>query len=255
VNAINAVRALVGVPCTTLIPTLDTSAQKHCDYYATNLSAPMQCNSKLSPHMEVAGCPGFTGVDPGLREVAAGYRGNGWSEVMAFYGVPARAVQTWIDSVWHRIPLLSPWYRDMGYGGTTTPAKCDTIDFAPGAMSPSTVTAVYPYNGQTSVPTSFDGRYEGPPPPLPATGSWPSGYPVILYLRGGTVQSHQISVDGTTTPIGHVWIDLTPNNGGDGFILYTDAPLTPNTTYRVQIAAMQRTTPLTFDWKFTTGAM
>ena len=65
----------------------------------------------------------------------------------------------------------------------------------------------------------------------------------------------QIAVDGSTTPLAHIWIDSTnTTNSADDFILYTNTPLTANTTYHVQIAAMQGTTALTFDWKFTTGA-
>jgi hypothetical protein len=74
-------------------------------------------------------------------------------------------------------------------------------------------------------------------------------------VRGATVQSHQIEVDGTSTAISHIWIDPTNmTNDPDDYILYTYTPLTPNTTYRVQIAATRGTTPLMFDWKFTTGA-
>ncbi|MDP8999950.1 MAG: hypothetical protein M3O46_07555 [Myxococcota bacterium] len=251
-NTLNNVRSLMGVPCAALVPALDTSAQKHCDYYAGNASN-MMCIS--NPHAEVAGCAGFVGASPGTREAAAGYPSmRGWSEVMAFTGSPTRADQTWIDSVWHRIPMLSPWTKDMGYGGTTTPAACDTIDFGGQSSAPSTLTALYPYNGQTGVPTSFNGQYEGPMPPVPPSG-WPSGYPVTLYLQGGVVQSHQITVDGTTTPIAHVWIDGTnPTNAPDDYFIYTYTPLKTNTTYHVQIAATQSGMSLSFDWKFTTGA-
>jgi hypothetical protein len=251
---INAVRALIGSPCATLVAALETSAQKHCDYYAANVNAAPPCSSKSSPHMEVSGCPLFVGADPGARERAAGYTSNAWSEVIAFTGNPDSAVQTWIDSVWHRIPTLSPWRRDIGYGGTTTPVRCDTIDFGLGTVTPNTITAVYPYDGQSGVPTSYNGSLEGPMPPLPATGMWPSGYPVSLFLRGGAVQSHRIAVDGTTTPIDHVWIDSTsPNNGPDDYLLYTNTPLLRNTKYRVQIAATQGSNLLSFDWTFTTG--
>jgi uncharacterized protein YkwD len=251
VNDTNTVRAQIGSPCATLVPALDTSAQKHCDYYAA--SGPnSSCTSNA--HVEVSGCPNFVAANFGTRESKAGYAGQPSYEVMDFAGNPDQAVQTWIDSVWHRIPMLSPWVRDMGYGGTTSPAKCDTIDFGLGASTPSSVTAVYPYNGQTGVPTSFNGMYEGPMPPAPPA-SWPSGYPVILYLRGGTVQSHQITVDGMTAALPHVWIDGTNStNSPDDYILYTNTPLTPNTTYHVQIAATQGSSQLTFDWKFTTGA-
>ncbi|MDP9037266.1 MAG: hypothetical protein M3O50_20905 [Myxococcota bacterium] len=252
VNAVNAVRTQMGVPCATLVPALDVSAQKHCAYYSANVSN-QTCIA--NPHAEVASCTGYVAAQFYMREAAAGYTARGASsEVMAFLGSPTGSVQTWIDSVWHRTPVLSPWYRDLGYGGTPAPGACDTIDFGGGAASPNTVTAVYPYAGQSGVPTSFNGAYEGPTPPAPASG-WPSGYPVHLYLRGGTVQSHQITIDGTTAPISHTWIDQTnPTNGPDQFILYSDKPLMANTPYHVAIAAMRGTMPLTFDWKFTTGA-
>src|ERR1017187_9856513 len=57
-----------------------------------------------------------------------------------------------------RTPVRSPWYRDMGYGGGT---GCDTIDFGPGTATAKTVTAVYPYSGQTGVPLTFLGAVEG----------------------------------------------------------------------------------------------
>ncbi|MDP9151937.1 MAG: CAP domain-containing protein [Myxococcota bacterium] len=252
VDAVNAVRTRMGVPCVALVPALDVSAQKHCAYYAAN-SSNATCTG--NPHVEVTSCTGFVAAQFYMREAAAGYTAQGASsEVMAFLGDPAGSVQTWIDSVWHRTPVLSPWYRDMGYGGTPAPGACDTIDFGGGAASPNTVTAVYPYAGQGGVPTSFDGSFEGPTPPAPASG-WPSGYPVHLYLRGGTVQSHQITIDGTSAPIAHTWIDQTnPTNGRDQYILYADRPLMTNTSYHVVIAATRGTMPLTFDWKFTTGA-
>jgi hypothetical protein len=251
VNAVNATRVLVGAPCATLVPALDMSAQLHCNYYAGNTSS---ATCIANAHVEVSGCTGFVAAQFSSRETMAGYTGRPSSEVMAFAGSPAQSVQTWIDSVWHRIPVLSPWIRDLGYGGTTTPARCDTIDFGAGAAASSSVTAVYPYGGQTGVPTSFDGSREGPTPPAPASG-WPSGYPVTLFLQNGVVQSHQITVDGTATPIAHVWIDPTnPTNFPYDYILYTSTPLSTNTTYRVQITATQGATSLSFDWKFTTGA-
>ena len=241
----------MGSPCAALVHALDTSAQNHCAYYAANASN-ATCTSNA--HVEVSGCAGFVAANFSNRETMAGYAGQPSYEVMAFTGSPDQSVQTWINSVWHRIPMLSPWVRDMGYGGTTTPSKCDTIDWGIGASSPNTLTAVYPYDGQTGVPTSFNGAQEGPTPPAPTSG-WPSGYPVILYLRNGTVQSHQITLDGTTAPIAHIWIDGTNStNSKDDYILYTNTPLSTNTTYHVQIAATQGASSLAFDWKFTTGA-
>ena len=142
-NAENAARVGMGIPCASLVLTLCTSAQNHCTYYTTNQGS-ATCEA-ASSHSEIAGCPQFTGADPGARIKAAGYTGMGWAECMAFMDDPAGAVKTFIDSVYHRTPVLSPWYRDMGYGGGT---GCDTIDFGPGATTAKTVTANYPYDGQ-----------------------------------------------------------------------------------------------------------
>ncbi len=248
INAENAVRVAMGIPCASLVLTLCTSALNHCNYYTTNQGS-STCQAS-SAHNEISGCPDFTGADPGAREKAAGYSSNGWSECMAFLGDPAGAVKTFIDSVYHRTPVLSPWYRDMGYGGGT---GCDTIDFGVGTSTPKTVTAVFPYDGETGVPLSFNGAQEGPTPPAPSTG-WPSGYPVTLYGQGITVSSHQIMVDGTTTPLDHQWLDGDSTLGSTAKVLYTDAPLTANTTYRVIIDGTQSSAPVHFEWTFTTGA-
>jgi hypothetical protein len=247
-NAENAARVAMGIPCASLVLTLCTSAQNHCGYYTTNQGS-ATCQA-ASAHDEVAGCPQFTGADPGARIKAAGYVGNGWSECMAFLGDPAGAVQTFIDSVYHRTPVLSPWYRDMGYGGGV---GCDTIDFGPGAATAKTVTAFYPYDGQIGVPLSFNGAQEGPTPPVPTTG-WPSGYPITLYGQGITVSAHQIVVDGTTTPLAHLWLDGDATLGSTAKVLYTEVPLSANTTYRVTIDGTSSAGSVHFDWTFTTGA-
>jgi hypothetical protein len=240
VDTANAVRVKMGVPCLILVPELDVSAQKHCDYYAAN-KATASCIANA--HVEVSGCTGFVAANFSAREKAAGYTGAPTAEVMAFRNNPAGAVQGWIDTVYHRTPMLSPWIRDMGYGGTT---GCDTIDFGRGPVTADTVTAVYPYAGQTGVPLSFDGSREGPTPPAPP-GGWPSGYPVNLFAKTFTVASHVFTIDGSTTPISHTWIAESSD-----FILYADVPLTAQTKYRVQIVGTRGTGTLTFDWTFTT---
>ena len=168
---------------------------------------------------------------------------------MAFQGDPAGAVKMFIDSVYHRIPVLSPWYRDMGYGSSS---GCDTIDFGPGTSTPKTVTAFYPYDGQAGVPLSFNGAQEGPTPPVPSSG-WPSGYPITLYGQGITVSSHAIMVDGTTTALAHQWLDGDSTLGSTAKVMYTDAPLSANTTYRVIIDGATSTAAVHFEWTFTTG--
>src|SRR5262249_29626800 len=145
-------------------------ARLHCAYYDANQSSGGSCIA--NPHVEVSGCSMYVGANFWDRMMAAGYTGSPAFEDMAFMGDGAGAVQQWIDSIWHRTPILSPWVREIGYGNAP---GCDTMDFGVGLPTPNDVVATYPYAGQTGVPVDFDGRFEGPPPPAPPTG-WPSGY-------------------------------------------------------------------------------
>lgn len=250
-NLTNSTRQAMGLRCQTMIETINRGAQNHCNYYAANRSISM-CVS--NPHNEVmAGCAMFTGVGFSDRMRAAGYTGSPSFEVMAFVNNGTAATQMWIDSIWHRTPVLSPWTLDMGYGSA---AGCDTIDYGVGAGGsvPASTIATYPYNRQTNVPVSFSGN-EGPPPPPPPMG-WPSGYPITIYFRG-TIATHTLTVDGSATDIPHVW--LAPGSAPamgllrNEFVMYANRPLTARTTYRVHATGMATGGgATTIDFVFTT---
>jgi len=246
----NDARAASGIPCATLVAAIDTSAADHCAYYAANATNKM-CSS--DPHVEVSGCADYVAAQFYDRMAMAGYTGTPAFEDMAFSDDGASATTQWIDSIWHRIPVLSPWIRDFGYGGAT---GCDTMDFGVGAATPDDTTAVYPYPGQVGVPTSFNGTYEGPPPPAPPSG-WPSGYPITVYIKSAmTASVHTITVLGTTTPLDHQLISPSdPSAMGlltDELILYTNAPLSPSTSYHVHVEATGAAGATKFDWVFST---
>jgi hypothetical protein len=232
-----------------MVPTINVSATRHCNYYSSNRSISM---CVANPHNEVSTCSMFVAVNFWDRMSMAGYTGAAAFEDMAFSNNGASAVQQWIDSIWHRTPVLSPWVRDLGYGGAT---GCDTMDFGVGAATPSTMTATYPYAGQTGVPLSFDGRLEIPAPPAPPSG-WPSGYPIHIYAQGATITSHVLTVAGSSTAIAHSWIGehdaasmgLLPNAN----VMYANAPLTTGTTYHVRVTGTYAGGALNLDWTFTT---
>ena len=248
----NNTRAAMGIPCATMVSTLNTCAMNHCQYYVQNVSTSATspstgaaCASEATAHSEISDCNLFTGADPGAREKAAGYTGTNWSEDMAFLNNGTQAVQMWIDSVWHRTPILSPWVRDFGYGNASagsgsSAAKCDTMDFNTGTTTAATVVATYPYAGQTGLPVSFNGANEGPTPPAPPNG-WPSGYPIHIYAKKATITTHELRVGSCTgTTLDHQWI--TPGSAGDPDklltneqVMYGNAPLTSQTTYCVII--------------------
>jgi hypothetical protein len=252
---VNSVRIASGAGCVNLVSTISIGATNHCNYYAM-YSGMDPCVA--NPHGEVMTCAGFTGASPGARSKAAGYTLGGGGEVMAFFNDPQRAVDIWVNSVWHRTPILEPSTHDLGYGSAKA---CDVIDFGRGMMVPATTLVVYPYDGQTNVAPSFNGANEGPMPPAPSTG-WPSSQPVSVHGKALAITEHILTLDSDATPIEHVWLDanaaiveasmrkqLTNVN-----FLYANKPFAANTKYRVKVTGTYAGGMLAKEWSFTTGA-
>jgi hypothetical protein len=258
---INQTRGAMGSPCATMVPALNTSATKHCAYYAANASNSM-CIA--NPHVEVQGCTDYVAANFGDRETAAGYTCTpsltqecGASEVMAFDDNPTAALGQWLGSIYHRSPLLDPRMRDFGYGNATA---CDTIDLGEGAGSttPDDVIVSYPYDGQTGVGLSFNGAEESPTPPVPPNG-WPSAYPIHIFMAATTVTltTDEFGVEGGAQLAHQV---MTPQSAQgylqNALVLYGNAPLMQNTTYRVHVAGTRQnqgfmsTTMSSFDVSF-----
>jgi hypothetical protein len=253
---VNQTRVAAGAGCMNLVAALDESAQAYCSYEATN-SGSATCDPEA--HTEVTGCSGFTGADVQTREEAAGYpQSLAYTEVATSFGNdPTDAVPSWINTVFHRIPLLDPWTVDMGYGGAT---GCDAIDIGRGTSTvPTSAVVVYPYDGQTNVPPAFSGL-EGPTPPAP-DGGYPSSYPINIYAQGLSVTQHVLTKDGDSTPIDCLWLDQNSTDlqsGLQGYFYDTafmyGPPFDDNTTYHVQIVGTFSGGTLNEQWSFTTGS-
>ncbi len=247
-KVVNAARTAAGAKCDRMVASLNTSTTKHCTYYATNKSAgASQCIA--DPHTEVSGCQDYVAANFWQRMSAAGYSGSPAFEDMAFVDNPTNAVNTWINSIWHRTPILSPWVIDIGYGKAT---GCDTTDFGTGSVMAASTVVTWPYAGQTNVPRSFNGNYEGPPPPAPPSG-WPSGYPITLYAKGASITTHTLTLASNTTPISHQWLTpATQNLLQNAYVMYADKPLAAKTKYRVTIKGTHTGGTLNKSWTFTT---
>jgi hypothetical protein len=182
----------------------------------------------------------------------AGYTGAAAFEDMNFIGDGASAVQSWIDTVYHRTPVLDPWITDLGYGGAT---GCDTADFGYGSSGAAAdAIATYPYDGQSGVPVAFYGG-ESPVPRVPPAG-WPSGYPIDVYVQGATVTAHVLTVDGSNAPIAHQWLSPTDTDVmgllSAEYVMYANTPLAAGTTYHVHVELSRNGSPIVLDWRFTT---
>jgi uncharacterized protein YkwD len=227
-NLVNSIRTAVGVTPLTLNESLNKAAQAHANYQEID---------KQMGHFEVAGKPGFSGVDIGSRLSAFGYNYSAYGETVApTTASPAGAAQTLIDAPFHRFILLMPPFREAGIGVTNGYTVIDSAA-GKGINTSSDGTLVYyPYNGQSNVPTSW-WAYETP-------------NPLQYYGKAGTKVGYPITVSGSfgdklvfnsaqiSGPAGNVDYYLVdgPKSGSDyGIMLIPKEPLKNNTTYTVTI--------------------
>ena len=269
---LNAFRAAQGLGPLNQNANADIAAKNHAAYVTTNQSG-------ASPHEEVVGKPGFTGVDVLSRLVAAGYPAIGATEVIAFSIMfpndEGSAIDNLANTVYHRAAMMnqgmtavgiapenpeSPLYVNMG---RTTP-QINAGDYV----------GVYPANNQAGVWLSHS--VESPNPfyqEMEMTQEnmcTKTSAPVSLTSEASTtlsVTSFTVTEEGQTAPLDARLITkatstqdntyLTPNVA----FLVGKAPFKPNTKYNVRFvgkasgAATGSATglPIEKSWTFSTG--
>ena len=248
-DRLNQVRAELGLPAIKSDPGLEEAAEAHSYYFLFNYGQPQL--QGLGIHSEDPALPGFVGANGLLRARHFGYPGVRGSEVINHVYTPEAAIQIWLDSVFHRYPMLSPETRAGGYGeaqlgilsvsvydfGLTDPGRSDAV--------------VYPAAGQHDVPAAFTGNEV--PDPVPPGGSYPVGYPLTLQVGSADVLEVATSKlqgpDGQDVP-SYV---LLPNQGvGPGeWALLAKQPLQPGKTYSVEVSGKLNGDSWTKKWQFT----
>ncbi len=253
---------------------LNRAAQAHASFIVSNCAN--YGRTGLSPHEEDASWPGFTGEDLGDRATAAGFKpdgfGGGLGEVIAFHDAPARAVPGWIRTLYHRLPLLDPQTRRIGYGGDTSGALCllsqysnaDVIDTFLAPWQDDAV-VLYPPDGGRRIPTSFDGLESPEPVRPPKAQPWPSG--TIITVQFGhplafSVTGHRLLRAGTTdvphlvvASVGDEAAGVVRDPNLDDprtLALYAHDRLAAGTDYTVVLDLVRNGAPLHLEWSFKT---
>ncbi|MFO0927284.1 MAG: CAP domain-containing protein [Gemmataceae bacterium] len=108
---VNRVRTAAGLPVVTLDDTLSEGCRKHAAYVIKNLDAPSV--QGLGIHDEDPKLPGYS--KDGQR---AGQNG-----VIAIISDPLDSVDNWMATLYHRIPLLDPRLKRIGYGQRQHPFR------------------------------------------------------------------------------------------------------------------------------------
>jgi uncharacterized protein YkwD len=252
----NTYRALAGMLPLVPHPALATAAQNHADYTMANYA---DSSAWLyGAHGEVAAKPYFTGQWPKDRISISEFPWGGGAEIIHGLGDPVASVDGWMATVYHRFPLLEPYNHYVGYGyHAGAPMEVDVMDFGAGPL-PNGIwlpaaphPLAYPADGQTGVPTSWNGAEI--PNPLPDGVAGPVGYPFTLQAIGGKMTINEAALytaDGTL-------VATHPNPpdcaAGRCLALMAAAPLLANTTYVVKAAGDVSGVTFNSEWRFTTG--
>lgn len=251
---INESRASVGLSPFAANSRLAQAATAHASFLVRHRDVYDQ--SGTSAHIEIDGLPGFTGKTFTQRVGAAGYEGRALAEVVAFKPSSVGAARSWMESLYHRLPLLDPAIDEAGFGELADgPRFANVLEMGQGrapAEAPRFV--VWPPRGDRDVPTSWDGA-EIPQPPTPPAG-YPSGPVLTLHAPGGSlvISGASVAPESSGAPVAAASLTNAndPNLKPGVLSLIPHRPLEPSTTYRVRVEGTVDSAPFAETWTFTT---
>lgn len=238
---VNFHRIQAGLQPVDLDQDVSERCQKHVDYLVHN-------RSRLGPislayHTENPEYPKYS--EEGL--LAAN------SSVIAFNQSPAGAVDAWMATLYHRLPLMRPNLRNVGaaVGGGIL-----VMDAMTGYTGEDTQEVLYPADGQSNVPLKFQKEM---PDPIPGGGV--AGYPVTaMFPEDWNCSSLTGTITdgaGNAVPV-HSSCPEKPAKRGfpqDGTLcLIPQKVLNPGTTYKVKVTGKAQGKEYVKEWKFSTKA-
>ncbi|MFT7465521.1 MAG: hypothetical protein ACI9EF_003890, partial [Pseudohongiellaceae bacterium] len=215
-------------------------AQAHSRYL--NLH-PQQMSAWPDAHEEYPGEDGFT---------TAGCRAGSHSVIDPGCQSAQQAIDGWMGTFYHRLPLLNPGLMRMGFALNESIAVLDCSTLS--ADSEYTGSVVWPYDGMKRVPKSFAPEL---PNPVPGESQSAWGYPITLQHYGSSTPLTMTLRKGTSTsgpsvpchfisPSAPLNIELAPP---EGYCLIPKATLASGTTYTVRAVGA---TGFERTWSFTT---
>ncbi len=252
-DAANCYRVLMGLEPGALGPQVNTATQAHSDY--------MAAAGKIS-HQESQGRPGYTGEWVWDRIAAEGRPiagGEMVSEVVSSGYGPASAVDGWMQTVYHRMPFTLPLWVEIGFGQSGDYSSMTFVSEFPDGPRQG---IIYPVDGQTGVPPSFQSDWEWPDP-APDHGE--VGMPITVTVAdeamGGDDQDPYDTrlISATLMDESGIELEVLLGDPSDDEYLYQMAmmipvePLTPGATYIATMTVSWMDEEETFTSSFTTA--
>jgi uncharacterized protein YkwD len=254
---VNTYRSRAGLQPVHQLGTLNRAAVAHAAYVLSNPD--LYEGGGMSVHEQKPGRPAYTGERFWDRLSGAGYSGEAFREVIAYQASPAAAVAHWLETVYHRLPLLHPESTHVGYGDSSASGEyVNVLDLGtdPKKVAEVPTGVVWPPEGAADVQLSWDGA-ETPAPPAPPAG-FPSGPVITLqFADRANFVVHRTTIRDVAEDIalGHVRLsaETDPNLGGDAaVVMYTHTPLLPGRTYKVVVEGKLDGTEFLRGWTFKT---
>jgi uncharacterized protein YkwD len=252
----NMYRGLMGLPPQQLSSAIDLAAQAHADYNA---------NTAMLSHDEAAGTAGFfVGAAFNDRVLYFGYVNSSSEDAAQVTAVAS--IDTWISSVYHRVPFTAYTNTDVGFGLSLLNNQTQSVmDFGTLSSTPpaARVIVTYPASNQTNVLNSWDHTTEGPDP-LPNQPT-PVGYPISLHISQpanpamgtSTVPGSAKLTDPSGTLVPVSYMDRTNDPAmllADDYFMIPLQPLAVNTRYTGTITGTDTAgNQFSNTWSFTTG--
>lgn len=254
IGRINRTRQVAGLPALREDSSLDQSATAHAYYVLFNLGRPQLQGTAIVT--EDPGLLGFTGRLPLERAANAGAKLARVEELISPRRDVDAAARSWVDSVFHRYPVLSADAEAVGYGGARAGVvSVRVVEIGEHAATRGTDPVVYPADGQTQVPILFDG--EEIPTPLPPNVRLPVGYPVSVSLPGGSVigLSSGRLLDAQGQEVDSILIPPGRGVALNQWSLIPIRPLAPAASYSFEFSGQVDGRPVQQRTRFTTAAL
>jgi uncharacterized protein YkwD len=254
-DKINDYRRLAGLPAVVLDAQLSKGCRAHARYLSLNLGHPS--TEGLKAHDENLDLPGAS---------AEGRKAGMASDIAIGDHDPLQGIEAWMATLYHRVPILEPNLKSIGYGCARARRHgwITVMNVGTGRERVVRPRAVfYPAPDQTGVPLNFPFSGEEPNPiPDDATGK--AGYPVTAFFpeNAPLKSSSAVLTDGAGREV-PVWFSSPevpanlkyPKHQGNTICLISKEPLRPNTTYGVLLRGQLGGQGWQKEWRFTTGGV
>jgi hypothetical protein len=247
-DRLNAHRKAAGLELVAVDPALTRGCSAHAAYLVRNADDPS--TQGLGLHSEDAKLPGYSKEGEKAGKAAVIFLGKEGPD----------AVEGWIGSLLHRIPLLQSRLRKIGYGvARGGPAGVTVVLDATNGLGvgKDAPVVLYPADGQKDVPLSFSPEI---PDPIPDSVDKRAGYPVTaIFSEGALVKDVKASLKDANGKELAIWLSSPEKPAAADYQRNTigiiaQEPLQPSTTYTVAMAARVTGKPWLRTWSFTTAS-